>query len=155
MAEHSRKVRARVNVGDGHETNWTSRLMARRRLGGLGNLRLRSARSLTDVRVYADLGAPTSGPLPDKPLTVVHHPEFLRNGSTVDMDIALRIFNRNWEPDSPDAPHQVPNRSAGRSRSYVAKGTFTRLRLFRTKLLGPCTTKEHYWHAGAIYALTL
>ncbi|XP_040065011.2 glycogen debranching enzyme [Ixodes scapularis] len=65
--------------------------------------------ALVDVfhQKVIDLGAPTSAPLPDKPLTVVHHPEFLRNGSTVDMDIALRIFNRNWEPDSPDAPHQI------------------------------------------------
>ncbi|CAN8004123.1 unnamed protein product, partial [Ixodes hexagonus] len=67
-----------------------------------------------------DFGAPTSEPLPEKPLKVLHHPEFLRNGSTVDMDIALRIFNRNWEPDSPDAPHQI-GRCCGELRRCLEK----------------------------------
>ncbi|KAK8757967.1 hypothetical protein V5799_004401 [Amblyomma americanum] len=55
-----------------------------------------------------DMGHPNTGPVPDGGnLKILHHPEYRRNGATVDMDKALQIFNRNWEPSSPDAPDQI------------------------------------------------
>lgn len=84
-------------------------------------------------RKVIDLGAPTSLPLPETSLTVVPHPEFRRNASTVDMNLALQIFNRNWEPDSHCAPHQI-GRCCGELRHCLEQLNGTAWRLLHSHL---------------------
>lgn len=70
-------------------------------------------------RKVIDRGSPCSGPVPDEGnLRILHDPEFRRNGCSVDMDKALRIFNRNWEPSHHDAPDQI-DRCCGELRRHL------------------------------------
>lgn len=66
-----------------------------------------------------DKGQPNTGPMPDGGnLKVLRDPEYRRNGSTVDMNKALQIFNRNWEPSSSDAPDLI-DRCCSDFRRYL------------------------------------
>ncbi|XP_064477462.1 glycogen debranching enzyme-like isoform X2 [Ornithodoros turicata] len=52
-------------------------------------------------------GRPEIGPLPKASLKIIPDPELRRNMSTIEMDVALKRFNRNWEAGAADAPQQI------------------------------------------------